>query len=63
MLSLYDTISRTTNSKAVGPPFIDRALVQASILHLHQWAGLQLFDVGTTAGYFEKLYGAFINDP
>ena len=36
---------------------VGRALVQATILELSQSHGMRLFDAGTTAGYFEHLYG------
>lgn len=37
-------------------PEVGRGLVQATVLRLHQ-GGIQLFDAGTTAGYFQDLFG------
>eukprot|EP01043_Picozoa_sp_COSAG02_P071595 COSAG02_NODE_13146_length_1438_cov_1.837192_1_plen_403_part_10 len=49
MLSLYDLAGAAM-------PEVGRGLVQATVLLLHR-GGVQLFDAGTTAGYFQDLYG------
>lgn len=49
MLSLYDLAGAAM-------PEVGRGLVQATVLRLHH-GGVQLFDAGTTAGYFQDLYG------
>lgn len=53
----YSNVLRSRYDLA-GPamPELGRGLVQATVLRLHQ-GGIQLFDAGTTAGYFQDLYG------